>query len=165
MSNKTEILSHHKIQQILNRISFQILEEHANESEIVFIGIAGQGTILAKRLMELVEKHGNVKVSYFEMAFDKNQPLNGFNFAAEKSDIDGKSVLLIDDVLNSGKVLMYAAKYALDYTPKSIHTATLVNRLHRKFPIRADYVGLTLATTLKEHITVSLGTQDVAFLE
>ena len=79
-------------------------------------------------------------------------------------DLDGRVVILVDDVLMSGRTLMYAAAHLVGSPLKRLTTVVLVDRLHRTFPIRADIVGLTLSTTLQEHISVELGKEDVVYL-
>ena len=96
---------------------------------------------------------------------DKKSPLkSGIVTEIEGTELKNKIVILVDDVLNSGKTLVYATKFLLDYNVKGLQTVCLVDRKHRKFPIRADYVGLTLSTTLQEHIAVELGKTDIVYL-
>ena len=97
---------------------------------------------------------------------DKKKPLNsGLNSEIESKKLKNKAVILVDDVLNSGKTLVYATKFLLDFEVKNLQTVCLIDRKHRKFPIRADFVGLTLSTTLQEHITVEFGKDDIVYLD
>ena len=77
---------------------------------------------------------------------------------------EGKTIILVDDVLNTGRALVFATRYLLGFDVKGMQTVTLIDRRHRNFPIRADYVGLTLATTMQEHILVEFGNEDNAWL-
>ena len=153
----TLILNEHKISQKLERIAHQILENHFNTKELILVGVENRGSELAQRLAQMMEKIGGIKVSVHTLHIDKDKPsVATTNCNLEKEDLRDKSVLLVDDVLNSGRTLMYAAAYLLEAPLARLTTCVLVDRRHRLFPIRADFVGLTLSTTLQEHISVHL---------
>lgn len=156
-SYKTLILDEKQIVQKLNRIAYELYETLSNEKELVIVGISGQGYLLAKRITAILNKISPLQIHLAELKIDKKQPIGKpFKLTGFKTSMENKSVVLIDDVLNSGKTLIYGAKILLDHPLKRITTVVFVNRRHRLFPIRADIVGLTLSTTLQEHITVSL---------
>lgn len=154
MSNKTPVLNHVSIMQKIKRIAYQIYEFNYSEKEIVFVAIEKQGVILAERIKPILEDISGTKVDLLSLKINKKSPLNNVELAGDGKLLNNKSVILIDDVLNSGQTLIYAAKHILNYKVKSLTTVVLVDRLHRKFPIKADFVGLTLSTTLQDHISV-----------
>lgn len=166
IKERTIILSKKQVSQKITRIAHEIYENNFQEKSICIMGIHGDGFVLADRISKSLKKIADFDVELFKIEMDKKKPLSsGLNVSIEPADVKNKVVILIDDVLNSGKTLVYATKFLLDYNVKSIQTVCLVDRKHRKFPIRADYVGLTLSTTLQEHITVELGKNDMVYLD
>lgn len=167
MTNQTLILEARQIQQKINRIAHQILEENHDQKEVVLIGIKGQGSILMNRLATIIEPVADFKLLLGELTLDKDNPLSKkMKLTLNPKDLEMKNVILIDDVLNSGKTLMYATVELLTVPLKRLQTAILIDRKHRRFPIRADFVGLTLSTTLQEHIAVNLKNgKDTVYLE
>lgn len=160
---RTEILNHRKVEQKINRIAFQVIEEHYDQGEIVMAGIHGNGYLLAKLIAEKVTSNSSIKVRLLELRLNKKDPLH---HPIELSDVskshEGACIILIDDVLNSGRTMMYAMKAFLDTSIHSLKTAVLVNRSHNRYPVHANYVGMSLATTLKEHIEVVLEDEQYA---
>ena len=139
---KTLILESKQIGQKLTRMAHEIHENNYLEKE---------------RLFSALKSIATCEVNLYQIEINKDKPLSSdVKFNGDIKLLKGKSVILIDDVLNSGRTLIYAAKYLLDAEPRSQATATLVDRFHRRFPVRADYVGLTLSTKLKEHISVEM---------
>ncbi len=154
---KTLILESKQISQKLTRMAHEIHENNYLEKEIVLVGVVGRGLEVAERLFSALKSIATCEVNLYQIEINKDKPLSSdVKFNGDIKLLKGKSVILIDDVLNSGRTLIYAAKYLLDAEPRSLATATLVDRFHRRFPVRADYVGLTLSTNLKEHITVEM---------
>jgi pyrimidine operon attenuation protein/uracil phosphoribosyltransferase len=154
---RTLILTAKQIHQKLTRMAHEMLENNYTEKTIVLVGVVGRGMQVAEALYKELKKITDIEVQLTSIELNKEKPLNSeMKFSGELKQLKGKSVILIDDVLNSGKTLIYATKHLLDTEPKALSTAALVDRFHRKFPIRADYVGLTLSTNLKEHIAVEL---------
>lgn len=152
---KTLILNNHQIQQKINRIAYEIYENNSEEKEIVMVGIRGSGFVFAKKIAHVLEKISPLNIRLKELKINKENPLEkNVSLDMQEKEVADKVVILIDDVLNTGKVLMYGAKHLLDFPLKRLVTAVLVNRKHCSFPIRADYVGLTLSTTFQEHISV-----------
>tara|TARA_B110000014_G_C20099258_1_gene576690 strand:+ start:951 stop:1454 length:504 start_codon:yes stop_codon:yes gene_type:complete len=151
---KTLILNPKEVDQKIKRIAHQILEEYHIEKKIIFAGISKNGFLLAKHLCKEFQAHSNIKVELTEILINKEKPLSDTVSHQPKVDLKNQTVILIDDVLNSGKTLMYAASHIIDHNIRRMNTIVLIDRRHRKFPIKADWVGLTLSTTLQEHITV-----------
>lgn len=164
---KSVILNSRQINDKIKRIAFQIIEHNFEEDTIVLLGISGQGFELAKRINDILEKESQINVSLAELVIDKNHPYNeGVNLDLEVSQLENRSILIVDDVLNSGKTMIYGLKRILDIPVKKISSVVLVNRAHKRFPIEADFVGTSLATTLQDHIEVSLEPgKEVAYLE
>ena len=151
-SSKTLILNHEDILQKINRMSWQIWENYTGVAKLVIIGVENKGSIVASLLHEKLSEISNLDVHLGHVAVDKDDPtLDNISLKCDE-DLSGASVVLVDDVLNSGKTLMYSTLPILAQNPRSLHTAILANRDHTRFPIKADYVGISLATTLQEHI-------------
>lgn len=164
---RTKIMDHATIALKLERIAYQVYENNFDEKEIILVSIAGNGEEVAKRLQKILKNICQIQISVAKISMDKKNP------HSDKSSIDielgylaDKSIVLIDDVLNSGITLMYAARFILQVRLKQLITVVLVDRRHRKYPIRADYVGITLSTTIQEHITVEFSdTNSAIYLE
>jgi pyrimidine operon attenuation protein/uracil phosphoribosyltransferase len=150
------ILTSKQIEQTLTRIAHEIHESHYKEKELILVGVAGRGSDVAKRLhQKLSAINSEITVRLESIQLNKDKPLQeDIQCTAEIKSMKGKYVVLIDDVLNSGKTLIYASRFLLDADLKGLAIATLIDRYHRKFPIRPDYVGLTLSTNLREHVSV-----------
>lgn len=160
-AQRTTVLDHDQVKRKLERIAHQLHEEHHREKKLVMVGIAGRGVELAKRLKQLLSAITALEVELVELTIDKDAPLSRpVVLSSPLEELAGHVVVLVDDVLMSGRTLMYAAAYLVQVPLKRFNTVVLVDRRHRTFPIRADIVGLTLSTTLQEHITVELGTRD-----
>lgn len=156
MPEENIILNHQQILQKINRIAYQIYEDHYDQKEIILAGIASSGYTFAAMLKEKLESISKIKVELIELRIDKKNPLSSpVKLPIENAVIKQKTVIVVDDVLNSGKTMMYGLKAFLDAPLKSLSIAVLVNRSHKRYPVNANYVGLSLATTLKEHIEVS----------
>ena len=152
---KTLILSATQVEQKTQRIAHQILEKNYDETEIVLIGIANRGYLLAEKINTILQSITEITVTLHKIKLHKDKPLsNDVEFSTDLDYLNNKSIILIDDVLNSGRTLIYATRYILESDIKYLTTVVLVDRKHRKFPIKANFVGLTLSTTLQEHISV-----------
>ncbi|WP_077400341.1 phosphoribosyltransferase domain-containing protein [Cellulophaga omnivescoria] len=153
MQNK--ILSHNQIQHKIKRIAYQIYEANVEETEIVIAGIEGGGLKFAKKLSSVLETITTAKITLCTVKMNKKNPLNsGVTTSISKEEYTNKSVVLIDDVLNSGTTLIYGVFHFLKVPLRQLKTAVLVNRNHKKYPVKADYKGLSLSTSLQEHIEV-----------
>ncbi|RZK42206.1 MAG: phosphoribosyltransferase [Pedobacter sp.] len=150
------ILNKDQISQKINRIAYQILEDNLDEKEVVLAGIWDRGFKLAIRLQQVLEKIANFKVSLLRVDLEKLNSKLVAKTDLPESEWKGKVIILVDDVLNSGKTLAYGLGVFLNTPHKKIRTVVLVDRSHKIFPIATDYVGLQLATILKEHVHVVL---------
>jgi pyrimidine operon attenuation protein / uracil phosphoribosyltransferase len=157
MKNRTEILDNSQVIHRIDRIAYQIFEDNFNEEEIIIAGIARSGYIFAKRLEKALAGICNLKTVLVEVSVDKENPVNlKMKPALSKEELKNRVVIVTDDVLNSGKTLIYSLRPFLDADIKKIRTALLVNRDHKRYPVEADFVGISLSTTLNDHITVDL---------
>ena len=164
-TNREVILNHRQIKQKINRIAHELYENNFEENEIIILGIENRGAILANRLAKILTEITDQTIELGSIKIDKDNPLDhDVVCSIDTEKIKNKTVIIVDDVLNTGKALIFAVRSILGYHVKSLQTVTLVDRRHRNFPIRADYVGLTLATTLKEHISVEFGEEDTVYL-
>lgn len=155
---KTPILTGKQIEQKINRIAYQIYENNYDEKDIIIAGIAPNGYLLAKRIDEVLQKLSPIKTKLIEIVIDKEDPLAAdIKISVTDKELKNKVIILVDDVLNSGKTLIFGAKPFLIAPVKRLTTVVLVDRGHNRYPIKADLVGLSLSTTLQEHITVELG--------
>ena len=153
MSNKVKILDNIQIQQKINRLAYQVYENNFSEKELLVVGIEGNGYKVADLLSQKLKSISTLKIKTGKIKLNKDKPWEveaAIDFS--EKDFVNKTIVLVDDVLNSGKTLMYAVKLFLDKPVKKINTVILVDRSHTRFPVKADYVGLTLSTTLQEHI-------------
>lgn len=153
---KNTILTHTEIEHKIKRIAYQIYESNANESELVIAGVENNGYLLARKIKTQLEKISDIKSILCKVTIDKSNPLNQINTTLEPKDYTNKSIVLIDDVLNSGSTLIYGIKHFLDVPLEQFKTAVLVNRNHKKFPVKADFKGISLSTSLFEHVHVNL---------
>jgi pyrimidine operon attenuation protein/uracil phosphoribosyltransferase len=161
------ILDNDSVSKKLDRITHQIIEENFNENELFIVGISKKGFMLAEKISQSIKNiNQSVKVNLIELFVNKNQPLEHPIEFKPNIKLKNKKVILVDDVLNSGKTLMHAASFVLNQNITKMNTVVLVDRRHRLFPIKADWVGLTLSTTLLEHIRVNFETENIqVFLE
>lgn len=146
------ILNKEQIAFKLRRMAYEIWERNSDEKEIVMIGIEKSGSVVAACLAEILAEISPLKISRINVSINKNSPLDFIFYSDE--DLSGKTILLVDDVANSGKTLMYCLNGILAYDLKKVMVAVLVDRKHKSFPIATDIVGHSVATTLQDHIEV-----------
>ncbi|MBT6808165.1 MAG: phosphoribosyltransferase [Flavobacteriales bacterium] len=165
MKDASKILDKKQLQQKVNRLAWQVYERNYTQKEIVIVGIEKRGVVLSKRLANVISDISDLKVSSATISLDKDNPYSSeIIFSLDSKKIENKVVILVDDVLNSGKTLMYATKEFLSVPIQKLSTLVLVNRNHNRFPIKADYEGMSLSTTLQEHINVVFGKEEGVYL-
>lgn len=165
-ATKNTILTHQEILHKIRRIAYQIYESNVNESEIILAGIDTNGYLLAKKLKTNLDKISDIKSTLCKVVVDKKNPLSEIKTSLSEEEYTNKSIILIDDVLNSGSTLIYGVKHFLNVPLKQFKTAVLVNRNHKKFPVKADFKGISLSTSLHEHVQVVFEENDnYAYLE
>jgi len=148
------ILDQLQINQKIKRIAYQIYETNASEKEVIVAGIIGNGYVFAEKLVEVLKEISSLKVTICKVVINKKKPLEAVTTSLEISEYKNKSLVLVDDVLNSGTTLIYGIKHFLDVPLKKFKTAVLVNRNHKKYPVKADFKGISLSTSIKEHVQV-----------
>lgn len=152
---KEQILNSDEIKQKTRRIAYQIVEDNYDEKDIILIGIKPNGYEYAGQLKKEIEMIENNTVTLLELTMNKQKPLeHDIVLLAGKTNLNNKTIIVVDDVANTGKTLYYALKPIMEYAPKKVQAVVLVDRQHKLFPVTPDFVGLSLSTTLKEHISV-----------
>jgi pyrimidine operon attenuation protein / uracil phosphoribosyltransferase len=146
------ILTSEDVNRKIRRMAFEIAERNGDCDSVFIAGIAGNGIVVAKAIINELKDILSCPVEFITITIDKSNPLNVS--IDRQINYDDKTIILVDDVANSGRILLYALKSFLEYKPRSIQTLVLVERSHKLFPVQTDYVGLSIATTLQEHITV-----------
>lgn len=157
METQTLILDQTQVEQKIKRIAFEIYENNFKEKEIVLAGIVGKGYDLAQLLEKHLTKISAIKVKLVAVNLDKSAPTQSeIELGCNEKELINKAIILIDDVLNTGRTIAYSLKPFLDIKVKKIETAVLVNRSHTQFPISCEYTGYELSTTINEHVEVYL---------
>ncbi|OAB29211.1 pyrimidine operon attenuation protein / uracil phosphoribosyltransferase [Flavobacterium fryxellicola] len=152
--SKNIILTNQEIEHKIKRIAYQIYETFVEEEEIVIAGIAANGFIFAKKIALVLETISPIKVSLCEVQINKQNPDLPIHTSLSKEHYANKGLILVDDVLNSGTTLIYAVRHFIDVPLKKFKTAVLVDRNHKKYPVKADFKGISLSTSLLEHVQV-----------
>ncbi len=153
----TRILESEQIERKIQRIARQIAEEFIDTKTIHLICIAGNGEPVGNRIGSALRSISDAQIEMSTLKMKKSSPLDHpIVLSTDLVQLAGAEVVIVDDVLNSGKTLMHAVHHILSAGPTRVATAVLVDRIHRSFPIRADFCGLSLSTNLKEHIEVTI---------
>lgn len=156
------IFNSNDIQSKLKRLAYQILEDHYNETEIHLIGVMPGGNILSSILKENIQAIKPISIIEHTIQLNKKNPLGSqIDLSCEISSLKNKSVIIVDDVVNTGKTTFYCMQPLTKIELKSLKVAVLVDRLHKKFPIHCDYVGNSLSTTMQEHIDVKFSDRKI----
>ncbi|GAB3329030.1 phosphoribosyltransferase domain-containing protein [Larkinella ripae] len=153
----TQILTRVQVEQKIRRIAFEIYENNFEESEVILAGVSGEGYVLAQRLAEVLRQIAPLHSTVMQIELDKTikqQP--PIHLDAENTVFTNKSVIVVDDVLNSGRTLAFALQPFLNVPLTSLKVAVIVDRDHKRYPVAADYIGYKLSTTLTEHVEVVL---------
>ena len=151
---KNIILTDAEISHKTKRIAYQIYETFSNESEVILAGIASNGYIFAQKIAHELTQISDLKVTLREVKINKQNPKDTILTSISKEEYENKGLVLIDDVLNSGTTLIYGVKHFLEVSLSKFKTAVLVDRNHKKYPVKADFKGISLSTSLQEHIHV-----------
>jgi pyrimidine operon attenuation protein / uracil phosphoribosyltransferase len=164
-AEKSLVLDHHQVIQKITRMAFEIYENNFKEKLLVLAGIDGQGYTLAKALGKEIEAISPLTIIVVKVSLDKLAPQQSeVSLDVDPKELRKKCIILIDDVLNTGRTLAYGMKPFLDIEVKKIEVAVLVNRSHTLFPILPQYNGYQLSTTLSEHVEVVLGKKSAVYL-
>jgi len=156
-----KILDDWQIKQKIKRLAIEILEHNYDEKELILAGINNNGMEFANLLLQELLPLAHLDVTLTRVRLNPADPLSSdveIEMPAER--LEGKAVIIIDDVANTGRTIFYACKPFMDVLPRKLEVAVLVDRKHKSFPVKVDYMGLSLATTLKEHIDVHIRETD-----
>jgi pyrimidine operon attenuation protein/uracil phosphoribosyltransferase len=152
---KTQVLDSKQISKMIKRMAYQIYESNFSEKELILMGIAGQGYELAKLIQSELEEICSIKLQLTQLELNKLKPEESqITLKPDNIKFANKSIIVVDDVLNTGKTLIYSCLPFLKWQVKKLQVAVLVDRNHKNFPISADFIGISLSTTLQEHIHV-----------
>jgi pyrimidine operon attenuation protein/uracil phosphoribosyltransferase len=155
-----QLFTKEKIEASTRRIALQILESNTEEKELFIVGIADNGLLFAKRIVKILASLSSPKITLISLQLNKKNPLDKITTSEKLEVCKNRVVIVIDDVLNTGRTLIYAVNHFLQVPLKQLQTAVLVNRNHKRYPIKADFKGLSLSTSNKEHIQVVLEGKD-----
>jgi pyrimidine operon attenuation protein/uracil phosphoribosyltransferase len=159
IQTKNCILNKQVIAQKMKRMALEVSEQNIDEKELIIAGINGNGEVVARSLAKELRNCHSFQIRIITISINKKDPLEvSIN---NPPDFNNKSVIIVDDVANTGRIMLYALKPFLDYHPKKIQTLVLVERSHKLFPVQNDYTGLSIATTLQEHITVEVKDEEI----
>jgi pyrimidine operon attenuation protein/uracil phosphoribosyltransferase len=159
MPDRKYILNKEVAAKKLLRMAYEILENNIDEKNVILAGIPQNGSVIAENIQRILSGISSLKTEIISISLDKRHPKEVT--LSKKLDLNNQVVIIIDDVVSSGKTLLYALKPFLEYQPKKIQTLVLVERSYKNFPVRPDYVGLSLSTTLQEHIFVEVTGNEV----
>lgn len=154
MTNKKQIMTADVAERKLRRMALQMVEQNYNAPQLILIGIKANGTVIAEKIRQFLGDVFSGEVVVLELSLDKKKP--GAVVLNTEMDFNDKTIILIDDVANSGRTMLYALKPLLEKLPAKIQTLALVERTHKTFPVDVDYVGFSVSTTLDEHIQVEV---------
>ncbi len=164
--SRSVILTNEEITFKIRRIAYQIYESNIEEKEIIIAGISDNGFLLAKKIVKVLQNISPIDIVLCDVVVNKKNPLDEIRTSLKPSEYENRSVVLVDDVLNSGASLIYAVRHFLNVPLKKFKTAVLVNRNHKKYPVKADFKGISLSTSIQEHITVEFNKNSaIAYLD
>ncbi|MFI2743976.1 phosphoribosyltransferase family protein [Zhouia sp. PK063] len=161
-TTQNRILNHEEIQHKIQRIAYQIYETFINEDEIIIAGIADSGLAFAKKIAVVFQDISNIKVTLCEVNMNKKNPRGTITATLSEEEFKNKCIVLADDVLNSGETLIYGVAHFLNVPLKKFKTAVLVDRSHKRYPVKADFKGISLSTSIQEHVNVVFKDNDDA---
>lgn len=165
VEEKSLILDSRQVKQKIRRMAFEIYEHNFEEKSVIIAGIDGQGYVLAELLAKELETISPIKAKLAKVTLDKLAPQQSdVTVDCDLKEVKKKCIVLVDDVLNTGRTLVYGLKPFLSIEVKKIETAVLVNRSHTLFPIYPQYTGYELSTTIKDHVEVKLGKEKAVYL-
>ena len=154
------ILNHQEIEHKIKRIAYQIYETFVDDKVIIIAGISSNGFEFAKKIATVFNEISNINVVLCEVFVNKQQPHLPITTSVSADNYSNKSIVLVDDVLNSGTTLIYAVKHFLEVPISKLKTAVLVDRNHKKYPVKVDFKGISLSTSLLEHVSVVFSDQN-----
>lgn len=163
-TTQTLVLNAQQISQKIQRMAWEIYEQNYRDKKIIVAGIAERGFVLAKKIANILLDISEIEVKIVSVQLNKDNPLET-PIQVEEVDFKNQTVVLVDDVLKSGKTLMYGSQYFMQKPIKKLTTAVLIDRNYKRYPIKADVVGLSLSTTMQEHVSVEFGVNESVYLD
>lgn len=151
---KNKILNTNQIKKIVKRIAYQIHENNLEYPEIILIGVHKNGYTLAEKINKELKQISKSNIKLVSIKINKKNPLEEIELDCKKEYLKNKVIVLVDDVLHTGKTLIYCVKHLLEITPKNFNTVVLVDRNHKKFPVKVDFKGISLSTFISDHVEV-----------
>ena len=151
---KNKILNTNQIKKIVKRIAYQIHENNLEYPEIILIGVHKNGYTLAEKINKELKQISKSNIKLVSIKINKKNPLEEIELDCKKEYLKNKVIVLVDDVLHTGKTLIYCVKHLLEITPKNFNTVVLIDRNHKKFPIKVDFKGISLSTFINDHVEV-----------
>jgi pyrimidine operon attenuation protein / uracil phosphoribosyltransferase len=159
MEKKKTILTQDVIEKKIERIAYEIYEHNSETEQLILAGIWDRGIILTHKIADHLRRIAQFDIKVMEIRLDKQKP-EGVELS-DSMDFTNKTIIIIDDVANSGRTMLYALKPFLQFLPKKIQTAVLVDRKHKSFPLSVDFVGYSLSTTFEDMIMVDVAGDDI----
>ena len=151
---KNKILNADQIKKIVKRIAYQIHENNLEYPEIILIGVHKNGYTLAEKINKELKQISKSNIKLVSIKINKKNPLEEIELDCKKEYLKNKVIVLVDDVLHTGKTLIYCVKHLLEITPKNFNSVVLIDRNHKKFPIKVDFKGISLSTFISDHVEV-----------
>ena len=151
---KNKILNTNQIKKIVKRIAYQIHENNLDYPEIILIGVHKNGYTLAEKINKELKQISKSNIKLVSIKINKKNPLEEIELDCKKEYLKNKVIVLVDDVLHTGKTLIYCVKHLLEITPKNFNTVVLIDRNHKKFPVKVDFKGISLSTFISDHVEV-----------
>ena len=160
VQTKNCVMDRTAVSRKMKRMALEVAERNSDEKELVIAGIAGNGAIVARSLVKELKRIAAFDIVEVSIQLNKKDPVEvSFD---PSIDLENRSFILVDDVANTGRTMMYAFKPLLNARPKKVQTLVLVERSHKQFPVQTDYAGLSITTTLQEHIAVETEGEEIA---
>jgi pyrimidine operon attenuation protein / uracil phosphoribosyltransferase len=159
MEENSKILSREEALEKMHRMALEIAENIEDEKSLLFIGIKDSGMVIASKVAAYLKQYVQIPITIATLKFDKNDLR--ISEISPSVNIENQEIILVDDVSNSGRTLLYALKPLLEFQPKKIKTMVMVERMHKIFPVKSDFVGVSIATTAKDYIKLSIENEEV----
>ncbi len=163
--SKLKVLDNQQIDKIIKRLAYQILERNYQAKKIILAGINKNGMNFAQLLKDQLMEISTPEVDLVNIVLNPAKPTEEIDLSVDAKSLKNQNIILVDDVANTGRTIFFAFKPLIEILPKSVQVAVLVDRKHKSFPVLVDFVGLSLATTLKENIKVTLQKKKSVHLE
>lgn len=152
---KSIVLNHTQIDNKIIRLAHQVLENHFENESLAIVGLNERGKVLAEKISAILADIYDGHIEQLHLTAKRNE-IKEIEITVETIEpfeaLKNQTVILVDDVVDSGQTLMFAASFLLQFHPMHLQTLALIDRNHRKFPIQVNYIGHKVATTLHEHV-------------